>query len=304
MSDAATRVFFESLLNLGPEWEVADVTLDECSSEVIVDLTFSTQGKTACPICRTASPLYDHSRPRKWRHLDMMGKKTFLRARIPRANCPNHGPHSLEIPWATRQSRFTIPYEDYVIKVLDCAKSVASACGLLKSGWGACERILKKVTELSQLQRASAVRDHQMLKRRYRALATLINTVEETVLDVARRAHRKSSWLSKVWVDEVRVASGGLINVAPPVDDLLLEESWWCDDHVDGTDTLTQREAPSPLGEDPATGTIFIQQLERLTAPYLAAMEEPEEEIETLMPDQSAGEALEEDLTAGVYRAA
>jgi len=47
MSDATTRVFFESLLNLGPEWEVADVTLDECSSEVTVDLTFSTEGKNS-----------------------------------------------------------------------------------------------------------------------------------------------------------------------------------------------------------------------------------------------------------------
>jgi len=47
-----------------------------------------------CPECGASMNRHDLSPKRKWRHLDSMGFETILFARIPRANCPEHGVRS------------------------------------------------------------------------------------------------------------------------------------------------------------------------------------------------------------------
>jgi hypothetical protein len=215
MNDTTGREFFNTLLPLGPQWEVAALSFDEKRDQVMVDLDFRTGAEVACPICRTGAPLYDTGKARQWRHLDLMGRKTFLRASVPRVDCPTHGPQVLEIPWAARKTRFTFDFEEHVLRVLGISKSIAAASGLLKSGWGASDRIFKKVSELSKRRRASELKDAEYLEGRKRDLAEMFQSVEEAALDVARRIHRQSSWLSSQWADEIRNASGGRIVLRP-----------------------------------------------------------------------------------------
>ena len=57
--------------------------------------------------CRQRSKdlgVYDHAEERSWRHLDSCQCQTYLHARIPRVNCPEHGVRQVSVPWAEPKS--------------------------------------------------------------------------------------------------------------------------------------------------------------------------------------------------------
>lgn len=144
MSEETSKEFFESVLGLGPDWHVSGVTVDEASREVVLDLSLNASSKVACPECGRACAIYDHGRRREWRHLDMMQLKSVLRARLPRANCPQHGPQTIRVPWADPMARFTLAFEAHAIDVLENARSTTQACELLKIGWATADRIMER----------------------------------------------------------------------------------------------------------------------------------------------------------------
>lgn len=127
---------------MGPDWQVSKVTVDEASRELLLDLSLTTSAKVACPECGRACAIYDHGRRREWRHLDTMQLKTVLRARLPRAKCPQHGPQTVRVPWADPMTRFTLAFEAHAIDVLENARSTTQACALLKIGWATADRIM------------------------------------------------------------------------------------------------------------------------------------------------------------------
>ena len=86
MSEETSKEFFESVLGLGQDWEVSEVTVDEACGEVALDLSPSAGAKAVCPECGRVCSIYDRGRQREWRHLDTMQLKTVLRARLPRAH--------------------------------------------------------------------------------------------------------------------------------------------------------------------------------------------------------------------------
>ncbi len=73
-----------------------------------------------------------------------MQLKTLLRARVPRANCPEHGPQTIRVPWADPMARFTLAFEAHAIDVLENARSTTQACELLKIGWATADRIMER----------------------------------------------------------------------------------------------------------------------------------------------------------------
>jgi len=88
-----------------------------------------------CPECGKWAALYDHAPERRWRHLDTMQFETILVARIPRVNCPEHGVKTIEVPWAGKNSRFTLMFEAFAIRVLQACETVSSGAGLLRLDW-------------------------------------------------------------------------------------------------------------------------------------------------------------------------
>ena len=41
---------------------------------------------------------------------------TLIRARTPRADCPEHGVKKMQVPWAAPQGRFTLPFERFAVE--------------------------------------------------------------------------------------------------------------------------------------------------------------------------------------------
>jgi transposase len=147
MNQGTSKEFFGEVLGLGPDWEVAEVTLEEPMGRVIVDLSFRAGAVAICPVCGAKCSVYDRGSRREWRHLDTMQFKTVLRARAPRANCAEHGPQTVRIPWADPMTRFTLGFEAHAIEVLENARSTTQACELLKIGWATADRIMTRGVE-------------------------------------------------------------------------------------------------------------------------------------------------------------
>jgi transposase len=88
----------------------------------------------------------DHAEQRSWRHLDSCQFLTYLHARPPRVDCPEHGTAQVRLPWAEPMSRFTTLFERLAIDVLtEC--DVAGAARLLHLSWDEAWHLMRRAVQ-------------------------------------------------------------------------------------------------------------------------------------------------------------
>src|SRR5260370_7025247 len=107
-----------------------------------------------CPECAVPYALYDHGPERLWRHLDTMQFETVLKARVPRINCQQHGVKTVEVPWAGKNSRFTLMFEAFAIRVLEASATVKAAALLLRLDWHSLHQIMERAVKRGLDRRA------------------------------------------------------------------------------------------------------------------------------------------------------
>lgn len=109
---------FERSMGLGPEWRVEDVWFESPESgdeELHIRVGRAPGAAVACPECGARCGAYD-ARERTWRHLDIWQFRTVVHCRVPRADCPGHGPRTVRVPWEVRpNSHFTALFEAQVL---------------------------------------------------------------------------------------------------------------------------------------------------------------------------------------------
>ena len=88
-------------------WAISHVQLDVQNRTLTLSLKF-VGTPVLCPECGVACLMKDHAAERSWRHLDAMQFQTTLTARIPRCSCSRCGVRTILVPWAERDSRFTL----------------------------------------------------------------------------------------------------------------------------------------------------------------------------------------------------
>ena len=69
---------------------------------------------------------------------------TYVHCETPRVKCKEHGVKSMVVPWAGRNSRFTLLFEAFAIRVLQAARSVEEARKLLGLNWHQVEAIRQR----------------------------------------------------------------------------------------------------------------------------------------------------------------
>jgi transposase len=106
--------------------------------------------KFCCPECGRSLACYDHVRDRQWRHLDSCQFKTILHAAVPRVQCPEHGVKQVRVPWAEKQSRFTILFERLAIDVLLATQTVTGAMSILRTNWDQTWNLLQRAVRRGQ----------------------------------------------------------------------------------------------------------------------------------------------------------
>ncbi len=116
------------------------------------------------PTVQFTAELADGVRPiiRDVRHLDAMQFQTLIRCRVPRCECPEHGVLTAKVPWAGKNSRFTLMFEAFAVRVLQACSTVEGARrlkGFEKLGEDARERFHVLKESGLQVGRARAIKD-------------------------------------------------------------------------------------------------------------------------------------------------
>jgi len=150
MTDARTLT---ALLQLKDPWHISDIDIDVDREEVHIQVTHH-HGRLPCPECGSACLVEDHADERVWRHLDMWQAKTFIHARMPRTNCPEHGIRRVAIPWAEPNSRFTMFFEDRVIAAILACETVSGAQRLMRISWDQARGIMQRAVDRGLSRRA------------------------------------------------------------------------------------------------------------------------------------------------------
>ena len=109
---------FERSMGPGPEWEVSDVWFEQKEKgpdELHIRVAHVKGQAVECPECGRRCGIYD-ARERTWRHLDIWQYETIVHCAVPRADCPEHGVHTVQMPWEVRpNSHFTALFEAQVL---------------------------------------------------------------------------------------------------------------------------------------------------------------------------------------------
>jgi transposase len=142
---------YRHLLGLEPPWTVANVELKVKEQRVDVWAEHA-DSPWPCAECGKPLPLYDHAPERCWRHLDSCQFMTYLHARIPRVDCPEHGVRQIRVPWAEPKSRFTILFERLAIEVLK-ETDVLGAARILRISWDEAWHLIQRAVARGQARK-------------------------------------------------------------------------------------------------------------------------------------------------------
>ena len=200
--DTELQKHYALLLGVGSPWEVKTVDLKLGEKQVAIELGWQWGADAQCPECGRACSIHDCAPERTWRHLDTMPFKTVIRARTPRAHCPEHGVKTMAVPWAAPQGRFTLLFERFAVEVLLAAGSISQACGLLGIGWDTAQEIMRRAVARGLERRQLAGLKHLGMDeksfRRGQSYVTLLTDLDASrVLDVV--AERTAAAADQLW---------------------------------------------------------------------------------------------------------
>ena len=126
------NTLFALALGFASPWKVVRSGLEDGGAEskfLYVDIEVEAGAQMPCPVCAQLCPLYDHE-VKRWRHLNFWQHPTYLSARVPRVQCPQHQVKQVSVPWARPESGFTLMFEAFV-RALTREMPVSAVAGLM-----------------------------------------------------------------------------------------------------------------------------------------------------------------------------
>lgn len=84
---------------------------------------------------------------------------TFLQARPPRVDCPDHGKLQVDLPWAQSRSRFTNMFEALAID-MPLATNVKRGAELLRVTWDEAWGLMARAVARGRAAKPAAVPEH------------------------------------------------------------------------------------------------------------------------------------------------
>jgi transposase len=147
---------YRQLLGLSEPWHVAEVHLDAATSQVRVRVVARPATLWPCPDCQQPCPGYDVREERAWRHLDSCAFETWLVARVPRIQCPDHGVKTVSVPWAEPHSRFTLAFACFAVAVLRATQVQRQAAALLRLTAAEVNYLMERAVQAGLARQAAA----------------------------------------------------------------------------------------------------------------------------------------------------
>jgi len=117
-------------LNIEDPWYVKYTTFDQDLKQFNIWIDFKKGAKFPCSECGNVDhPVHD-TIEKVWRHLNFFEYKTYIHCRVPRTKCGNCGVHLIEVPWARKQSGFTL-LMDAIILMLAQSMPISKVAEIL-----------------------------------------------------------------------------------------------------------------------------------------------------------------------------
>jgi tetratricopeptide (TPR) repeat protein len=141
------QYFYAHLLDLASPWTVKVVVLEDRSERIEVHLEFSAATQFQCLHCDRYCSIVDVSPLKTWRHLDTCRKTTFLHARLPIVNCPEHGKQQLHPPWGHADSPVTLAFEQWITRLYQGFGDIKKAAHFSRMELAQLRHILRRAIE-------------------------------------------------------------------------------------------------------------------------------------------------------------
>jgi transposase len=193
---------YRQILGLESPWYVSRVDLNTADQRVDIWLEHDFGVHWKCPKCSQTFTCRDHAEERVWRHMDTCQFGTYLHARIPRIECPDHGVLQIKVPWAEPRSRFTLLFERFVIAVIEQCATVLGACRLLRMNWDEVWGIMSRAVARGMRRKQEKVIpvfavDEKAFKKGHKYMTVVCDLHKATVEHVAE--DRKAESLKAFW---------------------------------------------------------------------------------------------------------
>jgi transposase len=144
--------FFSQILGITRPWFISKVILDKENQRVDIYVEHSAGFAFPCPECQKQCSVYDHTKEREFRHLNVCQMATFIHVRLPRIECSEHGVKQIISGLGDEKSTMTYEFEGFVIDVQkEC--STESVCRLLDIGWHTCWEVMEDAVERGQVRK-------------------------------------------------------------------------------------------------------------------------------------------------------
>lgn len=187
---------YGQLLGIHSPWKISEVDLKIDEQRVDINIEYD-DDVGPCPECGAQSPKHDDRKKRSWRHLDTMQFSTYLHCEVPRVRCKTHGVKTVTVPWAGKNSRFTLLFEGFAIRILEAARSIEEARKLLGLNWHQVNAIKGRAVERGLARREEASIpyigiDEKQFRSGQNYISSLVDLQEGHVLDVVEERTEKA----------------------------------------------------------------------------------------------------------------
>ena len=110
----ALKKLLKSILNVNCI-KIINAEFDHVSSSLYIRVEITKGQRSRCPVCGRKCNGYDSTTEyRSWRALDFGACRVYILSHVNRVQCPVHGIHTEQVPWAHHHSGFTREFEQQV----------------------------------------------------------------------------------------------------------------------------------------------------------------------------------------------
>lgn len=122
---------FKIALGLEKPWYITAIDFKVEERQLDLHIDFETGSKFLCPTCGKSGCTVHDTIERTWRHLNFFQFKTYLHCRVPRTECEKCGIKQSRVPWARKNSGFTLLMDSLIVLMAQhmTAKTVADLIG-------------------------------------------------------------------------------------------------------------------------------------------------------------------------------
>jgi transposase len=105
---------FQAALGLNDQWIVTKSEFKPQEKRLDIYINFIPGSMFPCPDCKENAKVHD-TVEKTWQHLNFFQHAAYLHARVPRVDCNQDGVKLIEVPWARKQSGFTLLFEALIM---------------------------------------------------------------------------------------------------------------------------------------------------------------------------------------------